>query len=101
LESFQNAFELVKYQEGFILMHVGLHVLCDRLQGYHQRFFNPNVEVRVIDFEFASTVWKNHLNIAAWFLVSFFTRNWQLLLANHKSKSTHQSVNSVVDIFVQ
>lgn len=81
-------------------MHVGLHVLGDRLQRYHQGLFYPNVEVRVIDLEFASTVWKSDSQIAARLLVGLPTFNWQLLLADHKSKGTYQPEDGVVDIFV-
>jgi len=101
LECLENAFELVEHQESLILVHVGFHVICDRLKGNHQRFFNPNVKVRVINLEFASPVRKSHLSIIAWLLTRPLTRNRKLFLANYKPKTADKSVNGVVDIFVK
>jgi hypothetical protein len=82
-------------------MHVGLHVLSDRLQRYHQGLFYPNVEVRVIDFEFAGTVWKSNGQITACLLVSYPTFSGQFLLANDESKGAYQPVDGVVYVFVK
>jgi hypothetical protein len=83
-------------------MHLLLHMIDDWLNCYHDRLFNPTVEIRVIKAKLCHIVNKREIFIGLSIILFVLQRVWNILfLSYNQTEGTDYPENSIIYFFVK